>query len=57
MTIEEQLAKIQDELLSIKTDLVYVMYLIERIDKNTAVVHTPPPEPPFPTEGMIVEKF
>ena len=57
MTIEEQLKKLQEDMLSLKTDLVYILYLVERIDKNTMNKPKPPDDPPFPTQGMIVEKF
>ena len=56
--LEKQLRELRNQVLELKTDLVYIMYLVERIDKNTTTsASTPPPEPPFPMEGMIVEKF
>jgi hypothetical protein len=52
--MEEEIKKLQQQVLELKTDMVYMLYIIERIDKNT---FRAPQEPPFPTEGMHVEKF
>jgi hypothetical protein len=55
--MEEEIKKLQQQVLELKTDMVYMLYIIERIDKNTFRAPQPPQEPPFPTEGMHVEKF
>jgi hypothetical protein len=63
--MEQEIQKLQDEVLSIRSDLVYILYLVERIDKNvqlhlstiTAAADEDVYTQPFPSEGMHVEKF
>lgn len=59
--MEERLDKLEADILGIKTDLVWMLYLIERIDKNTqarsAVSNEPPANAPLDTTGWKIEKF
>jgi len=55
MILDEQVEKLQADVISLKQDLVWIIYLLEKIDKNVENLNQIPPEDPI--EGRIVEKF
>jgi hypothetical protein len=59
--IDDDVKKLQEDVVGIKTDLVWMLYLIERIDKNvqamTRAESSQSAEEPLDITGWKIEKF
>lgn len=54
MSTQDQLEKLQADVISLKQDLVWIIYLLEKMDKNIELLGQPPTDP---MEGKIIEKL